>query len=465
MLVIPGRPASDGLVWWMMTAPDAAPDVTLLDAADGEAVHVHLLDQIRGTDSEQSGDVHLVAATGLRPDRTYRMRAVAGGERGASRSRTLPARMDAGAPFTVALGSCYSFPTHRGVGWWYPPEKHKKLPDPVRLRFLCGDQIYMDLAQSDGHVERFRPRPFEKYARQWLSPHFRPFMRSSPNLMLADDHEYWNNYPHKPAWLSWAEERPGGPVGRSMDRAFSTFQAALNIDPHALAGAGGNGAAVRRILGDGARTFGFDVDPISFFLLDTRSQRTRHDADEPHFSKPSWLKRATAWLAGLKGPGVLVMAQTLVEEPAGPISFDAGLPDYAHDFRVLCDAIFDAPHDVVVLCGDIHWSRHRTLTRQDGQGPTVHEIVSSPLSRIPKLPFEDLLNTYPGDDSGVFTWGGAHAADWKLGTFRTGEGATYATLQFTVDQAGAVSVRAEAWGNQVPSKRARSLAHERFALR
>ena len=58
---------------------------------------------------------------------------------------------------------------------------------------------------------------------------------------------------------------------------------------------------------------------------------------------------------------------------------DVNLPDYEEDFAELWEALFAAPHDVLIVSGDIHWSRFYTVSKTHRE---LYEIISSALSRI-----------------------------------------------------------------------------------
>ncbi|HVU00353.1 MAG TPA: hypothetical protein VHE30_01325 [Polyangiaceae bacterium] len=447
MLVVPGRPTSDGLTWWVLSEDSGAPHVELV-GPDGEDAGV----VIRPLSLPQDGPVakrcFLVSTTALRSDSVYRLDASRNGVLASASSRTLPASLPVGQSFTVALGSCYSIANDPGLTASYPPKLHDPNGrDPIRLRFLGGDQLYMDLTASSGSpIIVGAPDPWEKYLAQWERLQFSTFLRASPNLVLGDDHEFWNDYPHKSAWLTWSESERGGPVGRAMDRAFSLFQVGLNLEPGAVqAPPGGNLGA---LLGGVGRTFSLDVGPLSFFVLDVRTARTRYDAGQPHFTAVPWLSAARAWIQGLRGPGVLVLSQPLVEERAGAFARtfhtmgDVNLPDYDDDFAALWEALFAAPHDVVVLTGDIHWSRAYRIRRAGASNRTVWEVVSSSLARI------------PGPASGIGEATGK--VEWRTGRgnwtrdYATNAASTYTTLSFT-PQSGGVNVVARAF--QVSSER------------
>jgi hypothetical protein len=432
MLIVPGRPAATSLTWWAMWDAAVAPVFRIDGPGATSPPRVQSLrrpgDQLRGY------DVLLITTTGLQPDSPYTLSApFRGGGSFRANSRTLPVQLASDQPFTVALGSCYCLPRDTGLSACYPPELHAGESDPIRVRFLTGDQIYMDLTPTSGSPIIFSaPDPWERYFQQWLKPRFRDFLTRSPNVMMADDHEFWNDYPHKSAWLSW----PSAEAGRTLDRLFSLFQSPLNVDPASVPpGAAGLGD----LLEDSARTFRMDLDPLSLFVLDTRTRRTRYDDATPRIAKPpmpggsDWLQQALNWLGGLQGPGVLVLSQPLVEKPATPFQRfshtmgDVNLPDYASDYAALWDAVLAAPHDVLIAAGDIHWSRCYLLTAQGESQPRAYEIISSALARIPGAPHK--VASEP--QSGTVQWRcESRSAKWISVCPPTNATPSYATLSF-----------------------------------
>ena len=90
----------------------------------------------------------------------------------------------------------------------------------------------MDLSSTSGTpLIHHPPEPWQRYRAQWHDPDYAAFLRQSPNLMLADDHEFWNDVPHGNAWTLPGRRRPRRALGMAMERAFDVFQAALNLDP------------------------------------------------------------------------------------------------------------------------------------------------------------------------------------------------------------------------------------------
>ncbi|MBI3015681.1 MAG: alkaline phosphatase D family protein, partial [Candidatus Tectomicrobia bacterium] len=224
------------------------------------------------------------------------------------------------------------------------------------------------------------PNPWEVYRKHWdprgRAGYFR-FLAATPTGYLADDHEYWNDFPHKSIWLTWTGGGMSNPVGRAADEAFELYQAALNPAP-------GEEGSLPLAARQFCRSFQFAVPPLSFFVLDSRTGRTFYTDKNPGFirqtlrpgtrlpgagqaagAKPE-LDALRAWVQGLEGPGILIVSQPLVETPASSFTRffhsmgDLNLPDYGRDYLDVWQAILRSSHNVLVLTGDIHCSR---LTR------------------------------------------------------------------------------------------------------
>ena len=468
MLIVPGRPSAQALLWWVWSDVDVTPTVTISGPAVGQS-SLRVLRLGEASDPLVARRAYVVLATALQADAPYTLEAVAGNDRAQAASRTFPLTLEPGRPFTIAFGSCFSLPTNRGIDVFYPPTPHRATSDdPIRLRIGCGDQLYMDLSAASGTPLIIKPPdPWQRYRAQWHDPVYAAFLRQSPNLMLADDHEFWNDYPHGNAWLPWAESEPGGPLGMAMERAFDVFQAALNLDPDALGTT--PVASLRSVLAQEARSFEIRVEPLRLFCLDTRTRRSRYDVTLPRFTEPLWLTQASQWLRAAPGIRVLCLSQAAIEERAGWFArrahtlSDANLPDYDNDFAALWEALVGAPTDRLVLAGDIHWSRLYQARQARDTGVDVYEVIASPLARIPGGA------PATGERTGKVEWerpgGRAH---WTR-RYATNAAATYTTLTFRVRSSGTqpdVEVSSTAWG--IPPSRAQGaipLCQDTFFLR
>jgi hypothetical protein len=373
-MIVPGRPSSDALLWWHLgawTPPTIEPA--------GPALQVHDLSRLAPAPTPTGP--RLIAAAGLNPDTEYRL--TVGSE--TCRSATFPTAVSPARPFRVSLGSCFYHDSNPGNSTVYDGLLRRAGPR-IDLRFLCGDQLYMDLSDGLGSmIDGFlrAPDPWRKYLEQWQARDFPRFLAATPSVLQGDDHEFWNDFPHEKVWIRWADKSPTSPIQVALDKAYSAFQLSLNLPPAQIA-AGATAADVDQLLDGPARSFAIDIPPLSFFNLDLRSRRTIHDHPvRSELARPADFQRAINWLANLNGPGVLVVPNPIVVGKASTLERvlhakgDWALADYEEAYGRLMSALFAAPHDVMVLSGDIHWGRCFRIWQTEA-GRKVYEVVSSP---------------------------------------------------------------------------------------
>lgn len=433
MFIVPGRATATGLTWWFYSMNDLVPT---FEARSGTAIQGATQCRVL---SGRRKDLYIVGTTGLLPDTTYELVATTGTNVVKRKVRTLPDATFT-EPFTFAFGSCFFNRNYRERVYehCYPPPAHEDgSQDPIRLRFHLGDQVYMDIA-SDGMPEVNIPDPWEVHHEQWRTLGYQDFLVRHPNVMVADDHEFWNDYPHSHLLLTWAHRaRP-----TEFDNAFQAYQAALNIDPQAVAAPDEN--AFERILKDEARTFALDDLPLPLFVLDTRTNRTKVDQAPSRFSRPEWRDLLVKWLSKQTGPCGIMLGSSMFDEPEE--LGNHGLAAYPEDYWPLCDAIAACKHDVVLFIGDIHRCHvlevkvpYRTPGRK-----TI-EVASSALAKIPSNPFERTGLSKPGYTplSGQ--------GRWKTGTARYDRKAyfvadnIYATATIKRLAGGSVSLEVVFW--------------------
>jgi len=269
---------------------------------------------------------------------------------------TLPARLPGqqDKPFTLALASC--FYQHQDAG--RAAAAYKALyqqggamaPD---IKLLLGDQVYLDIGlDSLSPLSReIRQRVAEDYALNWQalgSMHSR-----GGSWMLPDDHEYWNDYPFYDSLLPTLFMLKLSPVRQAWR------QAALD--------------AVRNIQqSQPFSTFNLGQD-LAFCLVDVRSYRSQEG-----FVAPLVLQQLLDWLKQLTCPGVLVMSQVLLDTLS---QTERNLRSFPAQYQALVQALAVAPHDILLLSGDVHFARLAEV-RLAGSGRRLLEIVSSPLSNL-----------------------------------------------------------------------------------
>jgi hypothetical protein len=235
------------------------------------------------------------------------------------------------------------------------------------VKILLGDQVYVDqpvtyfyqrpwLSQSQ--VDR---RITRAYARSWDGLGW--LLRAGGNYCISDDHEFWNDYPNRPHWI-WHAMQDSGTLARwkktsedffdhvQQGRSRSTF----NIGPA-------------------------EAPQVSVFIADTRRRRTEIQSTSSHFMADDDFHELTDWVSRLKCPGVLALGQPLLVELGG--SGDRNLPSHKGQYAALIRALAAAPHDILLLVGDVHFGRISQLTvgcGTDGPVRTVYEVASSPLA-------------------------------------------------------------------------------------
>jgi len=182
--------------------------------------------------------------------------------------RTFPAPDGPGQTLSFLVGSC----RYPGLLWkikdadrvFGPMEAHFA-PDgrfgaPAKFTIMCGDQIYADmlnrnvpLMRADTYAE-FQQR----YSKAFGAPNLRRLLRTSSTYMILDDHEIEDN---------WTQDRIRDPGKHQV------FNFAI-------------GAYMSYQWSHGPRTWGrllyytFDCAGYPFFVLDTRTQRFKNNAND-----------------------------------------------------------------------------------------------------------------------------------------------------------------------------------------
>ena len=313
-------------------------------------------------------------------------------QRGQVLVRTLPAHVPKGFSgwFNVLLVSCFHLAKDRTglaghvVSMLANCEQFR--PD---MTLLLGDQVYLDLPPIR-IVRGLRglARKFENdYRLNWTgSRGYAEILRTAPSVSIPDDHEYWNNYPHKAplVWQTWSKSGRKE-WKRAAKRMFKAFQ---------LHRPGGLGVPIE-----------FDIPPLSFFLMDTRSSR---DSTRKFVLSPSSLKRFQAWVTRVvhSNPvmfGVIATGQPLLDKAPGKIKGGLGdynLPSYG-DYRTITNELAklaDGGRQFLLLSGDVHWGRvsvgrNRIL---GARSAGFYEVISSPASLVGMIGKDQVLTAFSG---------------------------------------------------------------------
>ena len=279
----------------------------------------------------------------------------------AGRFRTLPDRLPP-APgeeaFTIGFGSC--FYDHRDGGRAAAAYKrlHARGGPAARpdVTMLLGDQVYLDvgfdsLSLVPGEI---RERVADDYARHWQA--LGSILARGGTWMLPDDHEYWNDYPFVDSLLPTLLALKLPSVREAWTRAARDGVRNVQRAP---------------------RVESFSVgDDLTVCLADLRSFRS-----ERGFLPPEEFRALLRWARRRSCPGVLAVAQPLVVTESAA---ERNLRSFPEQYAELLAALAAAPHDVVVLSGDVHFGRICRVPLGPA-GPRLTEVVSSPLSNLTGL--------------------------------------------------------------------------------
>lgn len=379
LVLHPRAAPSDRLRFWLGAfQATAAPAFRwFLDDVETPVEELRAMLSVRST-TQVAGDQPRVFAgifefRGLVPDRTYRVRVEAAGQRVEASARTLPTAVPATleGTFNVLLVSCFHQAEDRkglaGTIVSQLPETHRP-----HLTLLMGDQVYLDLPtlKDFPSKEDWLARKFEEdYVRNWQgSPGYAQILDAAPSVALPDDHEFWNNFPHVSPMIgnSWTEEgrKLWASAARQLYQGFQQPHPANPDEPAVI-----------------------EVEPLSFFLPDMRSLR---DPNRAFLLTPPAHQRLGEWIDGLiarRRYGVFVTGQSLFTNPVGDFSgavADYELPNYGDYGRIIRQLarVADAGLPMLCLTGDVHWGRMTQSIDGVSQRTAFYEIISSPSSLV-----------------------------------------------------------------------------------
>ena len=316
--------------------------------------------------------------------------------------KTLPAQLSQTQPFVVAMGSCFYNEGDNGdasgayTELYFNGDAINK-PD---VKFLTGDQVYLDIGlDSLSPVPcEVRKRIADDYAATWQTQ--RQMLRHGATWFLADDHEYWNNYPYtsgKNPYL-W------------MLTAFNNIRSAWT---QTASSAVKNVQQIRLF-----RSFNLAND-LSVCFVDLRSQRDKGNNPKKMLPNKTF-KQLITWAKSLTSPGVIVLPQPLLVHKGGEL--DWNLANYSEQYQTLLQALSFSGHDIVCLTGDVHFGRIAKVEFGE-QGAILHEIIASPMSNLTGLDGkvaasspEKLLKFPTSAISGVPVRKVQYEKSWAVGT-------------------------------------------------
>ena len=338
-----------------------------------------------------------------------------------ARLTTFPERIPSatGGPFIALVGTCFSeHEDQEGkVGQTYA-----RLPNSARPHFkiLSGDQVYLDSPWYNFLLHAYSRQElaalfFKNYTKTWgQAPGFNLLLKDGANYFASDDHEYWNNAPTRAPYV-----RDTWPL---FDKREDWLQVARDL---------------YRVFQTPAVTTTFAVEPVSFFIADTRFNRRDDRSD---FVLSADLDRVTAWVEGLEGPGVLALGQPILQPKSGVLGrfTDWTLSDF-EQYGALVRALARSRHSLVVVTGDVHYGRIARCELRPGV--ELIEIITSPLSLVDKSAAGNWVaapKTFP-----PFEVPGMTKVPVTTAPFETNHG-HFLTLEFQTDGAG-VGLRVRFW--------------------
>ena len=314
---------------------------------------------------DQRMDYQRASLKGLQPSKTYFLSLQRGGAvRASCRITTLPSELPTAEekPFTALLGSCFCRQSDAsgrvGATYFHLPAAAR--PD---LKILCGDQVYLDSPWSHYLFHTHGPDELEgeffaNYLQTWSqlgdAAGFELLLQDGANYFSSDDHEFWNNAPDPGAYVRDTWSRTGRSRWMEVARTlYEKFQSNSSV-------------------------MVFSVGTLSFFIADTRLNRL---SDQTKFMTSADLDALDAWVTGLNGPGVLVVGQPVFTEKVGFWGrfTDYGLADFTQ-YADLAGILASSAHSLVVLTGDVHYSRIASCRLNSGS--ELVEIVCSPLALV-----------------------------------------------------------------------------------
>jgi hypothetical protein len=326
---------------------------------------------------------------GIHPGRTYRVASTAPGADAALEVRALPAAVPEGLDdsFNVLVASCFYHFESRGT----LATIVAGLPQSLRphLSVLMGDQVYLDLPslRTFGRGVAWQvgkhdlAATFERdYLTNWSGDGgLANLMNAAPAVFLPDDHEYWNNYPHPAVQVPPTLTQTGRAAWTDAARAlYDAFQTPF---PEGL-----------------KQAVVLDIDPLSIFLLDTRTFRAE---DRSASVLPEVFDQFRRWCRDVARDsrfGVVVTAQPLTQEPTSLLTgklIDRTLPDYG-DFGPVVQELgrlAEAGRPVLLVTGDVHWGRVTEVRDQRTGGLGFIEVVSSPTSLVTTIVVDAVRQT------------------------------------------------------------------------
>ncbi|KAI1639677.1 alkaline phosphatase family protein [Biscogniauxia mediterranea] len=269
----------------------------------------------------------------------------------------------------------------------FPGMKHlaRVLPGlGAQFMLFLGDFIYIDVPKTFGFsVEDYR----QKYRQVYASPDWPTVGQNLSWIHVLDDHEISNDWDSKSVGIYQAAVDP-----------WTHYHTAANPPVAKKAG-----ATVARA---GATYFSFTQGPASFFMLDTRSYRSKNsepfDSENKTMLGAEQLEDFLDWLRRPEPKGVnwKIVASSVPFTKNWRVNTKDTWGGFLAERRKILEAMWDASElsvGVVVLSGDRHeFGATAFPPPKDSKwsaNATVHEFSASPLNQ-----FYSPIGTYKQTD-------------------------------------------------------------------
>ncbi|KAL7625146.1 hypothetical protein AAE478_004361 [Parahypoxylon ruwenzoriense] len=271
----------------------------------------------------------------------------------------------------------------------FPGMKHlaKVLPNlGAQFMLFLGDFIYIDVPKRFGEsVENYR----QKYRQVYASPDWPAVGQNLSWIHVLDDHEISND---------WDSNSTG--IYQTAVDPWHHYQTQAN--PPEAKKAGSSGLLPRK----GATYFSFAQGPASFFMLDTRTYRSKNaelfDSPNKTMLGETQLGDFLDWLHRPEPKGVKwkIVASSIPFTKNWRVNTRDTWGGFLSERRKILEAMWDAGNlgvGVVILSGDRHeFGATAFPPPKDSKWPesvTVHEFSASPLNQ-----FYSPIGTYKQTD-------------------------------------------------------------------
>lgn len=364
--VIPGAVGQDSIRALVLAAGQATPAVVVRQASGGGqiAATVTPLPVSAEMGQELSGVVLFAAsASGLQPATEYELEVSSPAAAVRSRFQTLSPDAP-GQTLKLVVASCYYDFFHRDAD--YLAAFQSVWCKDAAFKLLVGDNLYLDVAPDQRHITGGYRETVALYLRYFWQSGYADVLGRLPTFTTWDDHEFWNNYPEHQCHLSRTSGSDRKDYIRAGTECLRLFQAVLNAD----------------LPPDDNLSYRIDnTAVVSFFAMDARSARTLFENSPPRMMPDAALSNFEAWASSLTRPGVLVIGQPLWIKEGGRTDYTP--PNFADQYERIWRAIAGAPHDILVVSGDVHHSRVLEIGLTDTR--IIYEFVTSPACHIPTV--------------------------------------------------------------------------------